>query len=270
MAAPEAALGSAGERHLSSEQQAQEDQYTFPYHYLDLVDDYRRLIQNVPDICARELIISLLEPFEGQSILDAGCGDGRFCYEMRLKNARVVGCDYSEAALRFARAFSPQVEFHAVGLEELNMQGQFDQVLFIETLEHIEPQHVPSVLGNIRAVLKPTGTLVLTVPSTGLPVGKKHYQHFTEASLREHLEKCFGQVEIRGTHIQRKYAPGKFWRAKRLAKLLFPFREDSKVAAAKVAAYRAAYVEHCLQCPTEKGEGLLAVCREPDRLSHAK
>src|SRR5512133_2544198 len=107
----ELSSGSAGERALSAEQQAQEDQYVFPYHYLDLVDDYRRLITNVPDLCVRELLVSLLVPFQGQTILDAGCGDGRFCYEMRLKNARIVGCDYSEAALRFAKAFSPQVEF---------------------------------------------------------------------------------------------------------------------------------------------------------------
>jgi 2-polyprenyl-3-methyl-5-hydroxy-6-metoxy-1,4-benzoquinol methylase len=255
--------GSVENRQLSTEQQAQEDQYVFPYHYLDLVDDYRRFIYNAPDNCIRELLVGVLEPFQGQSILDAGCGDGRLCYDLRNKDAHVVGCDYSEAALRFAKAFSPSVEFHALGLEDLDMKGQFDQVLFVETLEHIEPSFVSGVIRNIRDVLKPGGSLVLTVPSTGLPLEKKHYQHFTEASLRQHLEPFFDSVEIGGLHLQRDLMPSGHMRAKRLAKLLFPFRKSVAFASRAVAAYKESYRSRCLRCAPDRGEGLLAICRGP-------
>jgi 2-polyprenyl-3-methyl-5-hydroxy-6-metoxy-1,4-benzoquinol methylase len=257
----ESASSTAEMRELSAEQQAQEDQYVFPYHYLDLVDDYRRYIYNAPDLCVREHIIRQLEPFSGQSILDAGCGDGRLCYDMRRQNARIVGCDYSEAALRFARAFSPEVSFFNQGLEELRTAGGFDQVLFIETLEHIEPASVSTVLENIHRVLKPGGMLVLTVPSLGLPLEKKHYQHFTKESLQEHLVPFFEEIQIGGLHLQRPLMPGSHRRAKRLAKLLFPLRKSWAFAGKAVRAYRDSYRQQCLVCEPSRGEGLIAVCK---------
>ena len=80
------------------------------------------------------VVKDLLRPFVGQRVLDAGCGDGRFCFEIKDEDVDVTGIDYSERALAFAKAFSPEVEFSVQDLKDIKLEGQFDTIVLIETL----------------------------------------------------------------------------------------------------------------------------------------
>jgi len=218
----------------TEEQVIQEVGYEFPYHYLDLRCDEYRLMLHVDYISRLRVVKDLLKPFEGQRVLDAGCGDGRFCYELKNENIEIVGVDYSERALGFARAFSPEIDFSVQDLTDIKIADPFDAVVFIETLEHIAPADIPGVLCGLHEVLKPGGKLIVTVPSVNIPLSSKHYQHFTRESLSAVLGKYFGVAEIMGHSKIRNVSLLTrvfYWRLRFVANWLYPFRKRKFVAA---------------------------------------
>lgn len=110
-------------------------------------------------------------------VLDLGCGEGRHAITAYLNEAvRVVGLDLSHADLLTARGRyaefqdpndpSRQVDFlRASGLRLPFGDASFDKVICAEVLEHIPD--FESVLAEIHRVLKPGGTLVVSVPRFG-------------------------------------------------------------------------------------------------------
>lgn len=132
------------------------------------------------------------------TILDAGCGDGRFCHEMNKIGANIIGVDFSEPAIRFAKAFNPDIKFYIQDLTDLNLPHKFDYVVLIETLEHFIPNQIPKILKGISSVLKDEGVLIITVPSTKMPLTKKHYQHFTKDELVKSVKPYFYVENILG------------------------------------------------------------------------
>ncbi len=185
----------------SKEQVIQEQGYFFPYHYLDLKSDEHRFFLHLEYLGYLRLVKKLIEPFTGQRVLDAGCGDGRFCFEMCKENVKLVGIDYSPAAIAWAKLFNPGVEFYAQDLKDLNVASAFDVICFIETLEHIIPDQIPSVLALLAQRLKTDGKLIITVPSVKMPLIAKHYQHFSVESLTKALEGHFTVEHVYGTTV---------------------------------------------------------------------
>ena len=112
------------------------------------------------------------ETLPADSLLDAGCGDGRFlAAAARLPNSptRLVGCDISErilqtAAETVAREDVP-AEFVRANLEQLPFaDGSFDRVLSVQVIEHLlDPQ---AGIQELVRVLKPGGTLVLSTDNS--------------------------------------------------------------------------------------------------------
>ena len=120
---------------LSKQQSNQEQKYVFPYHYRDLSIEMFKKIYSLEYLEFIRVVKELLKPYKGQSVLDAGCGDGRFCYELKRENVRVAGVDYSEKAIAFARAFNPELEFYVSDLLSLDLPAKFDTVVLLETLD---------------------------------------------------------------------------------------------------------------------------------------
>ncbi|HPB67989.1 MAG TPA: class I SAM-dependent methyltransferase, partial [Candidatus Omnitrophota bacterium] len=100
---------------LSSEQILQEKEYCIPYKYLvtkeKLIAFPQKLFVSTDYILCQEHIISFLQPFNKQLVLDAGCGDGRLCHALKDKNLTVFGFDYSEQAINFAKIYNPGIDF---------------------------------------------------------------------------------------------------------------------------------------------------------------
>lgn len=236
----------------------QEAQYSFPYHYLDLEVDiyrlrfieYRSLLQSVTERVIR------LGP---GGVLDAGCGDGRLCRELRLKGVDVTGIDYSEQAISFARAFNPGTRFVASDLVELDLGRTFDAVVLMETLEHVPPLLAGRMLEHLRAHLRPGGHLVVTVPSVNEPVTEKHYQHFSPASLHEFLTPYFRVESIEGYEVnsaRRKL----FLNTRRLTYLMYGVLEPLGIGPKVVDELYAYYERHIAAGPPARCSGLVAVC----------
>jgi len=96
---------------LTNVQKVQEDLYEFPYHYIGQKIEIYKLIWQIEYFSIFNIIKNILKPFSNQKILDAGCGDGRFCYEFRDQNVDIIGVDYSQRAINFAKGFNPNVDF---------------------------------------------------------------------------------------------------------------------------------------------------------------
>ncbi len=183
------------DEYFSKNQQVQEDEYFIPYHYIIDRDNtwkeyfsYTNYLKTIIQNTFRE----------GQSLLDAGCGDGRFLYELRNIPIQLSGIDFSKRAIAFAKIFNPDVQFYTDDLAVLGFEKRFDFVTCIETLEHIRPKDIDSVVQSLNTALRPGGLLLLTVPSMRLPQAPKHYQHFSPQKLARILEPHFTIREIRG------------------------------------------------------------------------
>ena len=189
---------------MKNEQIVQENEYQFPYHYIPVLENgsFRqhfywswgfRYLGGMR--VARELCFQ--EHFE--SLLDLGCGDGRFLKEMRLHTAgqRLVGIDYSERAICLARALNPGTDYRCMNISKAELpDDRFDIVSLIEVIEHIPPDDLPEFISVAANLLQPNGRLVITVPHTNQVVGKKHFQHFNSASLKELLDPHFSEIKF--------------------------------------------------------------------------
>lgn len=58
-----------------------------------------------------KLLLSTLKKISAQKILDAGCGTGYFCGELKKLNYDVTGVDISEKAILVAKQNHPEVDF---------------------------------------------------------------------------------------------------------------------------------------------------------------
>lgn len=175
---------------------SQEDQYAFPYHYIPSLEDghfqqhlywtwgYRYL-------GGIDLVLNILaeEPFE--SLIDVGCGDGRFLLEVSKHyfGKTLLGIDSSQRAINLARVLNPTLNFECMDIcAGKQSQDSFAVVTLIEVLEHIPVQAVKDFVGGLADFQEAGGRLILTVPHKNKAVQAKHYQHFDGKSLKKVLE----------------------------------------------------------------------------------
>jgi SAM-dependent methyltransferase len=111
----------------------------------------------------------------GDLILDMGCGAGRHAFESFRKGARVVALDADDTELKnVAGLFVAMGQegqttkegrasvVQGSGLELPFVDEAFDYIVASEVLEHITDDI--SAMSELSRVLKPTGTLAVTVP----------------------------------------------------------------------------------------------------------
>lgn len=168
-----------------------------PYHYIEK--------EELGFIEYKSYLNQILEEIKKKNpegpVLDVGCGDGRFCFELAKMGFKVVGIDISKRALEFAKIFVPEEKFFCEDITNLSKKflkenkERFGLVLFVETLEHIEPEKYLVALKNINELLKPDGLLIISVPSTNTPIPKKHFKHFSIGEVKELLSKTGFNIE---------------------------------------------------------------------------
>lgn len=111
----------------------------------------------------------------GDLVLDLGCGGGRHAFEAHRRGAHVVAFDRNGgdtkdaaamlAAMRLAGEAPPGALGTAVNGDALRLpfaDGAFDRVVAAEVLEHVADDG--AALAELARVLRPAGTLAVTVP----------------------------------------------------------------------------------------------------------
>ena len=199
---------------LEMPQQAQEDQYAFPYHYLPSWSTKGLILARYWPWGYRYLgglmlVLDQLQPYRFASLIDIGCGDGRFLREAAkvYPDVHLLGVDYSERAICLAKALNPGLHYEALNILEAPPVKRFDAATLIEVLEHIPPPEVKRFIAAVADLLENRGHLVLTVPHRNKPIIKKHFQHFTSADLRAILEPHFTDIVFTPFDTLPRYAP---------------------------------------------------------------
>jgi len=101
------------------------------------------------------------------SILDIGCGSGNTSTEMAGTYRSYLGVDISEAALAKARRRSQECgrgdknSFACADLLTYVPPGQYDVILFRESMYHVPLERVKSILDRYAAYLKDDGVFVV-------------------------------------------------------------------------------------------------------------
>jgi len=103
----------------------------------------------------------------GERVLDVGCGEGRFAFELARAGARVIGIDVAREPLRRARERDPALDLRLVDAGEPwpLEDASFDVVWAGETIEHVVD--TAGWLSEVRRVLRPDGRVLLSTPAHG-------------------------------------------------------------------------------------------------------
>ncbi len=108
------------------------------------------------------LILELLRPARGETILDAGCGNAVFTLDFLDAGAMVIGLDISEPMLVAATRKTAGYPFVAVRGDMLSLpfvDGAFDKAVSVTALEFIEDGE--RAVGELFRVTRPGGLVVV-------------------------------------------------------------------------------------------------------------
>jgi 2-polyprenyl-3-methyl-5-hydroxy-6-metoxy-1,4-benzoquinol methylase len=124
--------------------------------------------------------------------LDAGCGTGYMLVKLAAQGNPAVGADFDATLVTFAQNLMQEknwtVPVHHAGLGEgkLAALGQFDRILCLDVIEHIQDD--VAALAELRDSLAPGGQLLLSVPALPGLYGVRdknigHYRRYDKTML---------------------------------------------------------------------------------------
>jgi 2-polyprenyl-3-methyl-5-hydroxy-6-metoxy-1,4-benzoquinol methylase len=102
----------------------------------------------------------------GLKILEIGCGEGSLL-ELLSRRNEVHGADVSSSGVEIVRRKGITCHHIDASNEKLPYQDNyFDIVITLETIEHVENPH--RMVWEIKRLLKPGGTLLISIPGEGV------------------------------------------------------------------------------------------------------
>jgi SAM-dependent methyltransferase len=181
----------------------QDAEYAFPYHYIPVVErgDFsatRHWPWGFRYLGGLHVVFDQLERMSFSSLVDIGCGDGRFLREVgrRYPEAVLMGVDVSSPAVRLAQALNPDLDYRTADITVDFIPERFEVATLIEVIEHVPPDELSRFLDAVADRLIDGGRLVLTVPHRNKPLIPKHYQHFDVDQLRQLLHPRFEGLRV--------------------------------------------------------------------------
>jgi SAM-dependent methyltransferase len=132
------------------------------------------MLRNEADMAAKRRLRTILEYLDIQPtdrVLDCGCGLGWFLKVIgELHACRLFGSDNDLARLNVARSeLGPRAPLAAADVLRLPYpDGAFDKVVLSEVLEHLIDDF--AALTEVRRVVRPGGTIAITVPNHDYPI----------------------------------------------------------------------------------------------------
>ena len=141
-----------------------------------------------------------------KSVLDIGCGEGYGANYLARFAKEVVGLDYDEAIINYARNKYPKtnLRFCKIEVNGLNsMDNKFDIICSFQVIEHI--RDTEAFLRNINHLLKDNGIFICSTPNkkdasprSNVPLNKFHIKEYLWGEFKELLELVFKEVDILG------------------------------------------------------------------------
>lgn len=155
----------------------------------------------------------------GATVLDIACGTG-FGAPIMFEGgaARVLSADLDPVALTEAAAqLSPHQLLCRADVTRLPLaMHSVDVITSFETLEHVTD--APAMLRELRRVLRPAGSLVLSTPNAlhtkpvdGVPANPFHVKEYLPQELSELLRDHFGSVQLLGQRTSPRFKVSPYW-----------------------------------------------------------
>ena len=169
-----------------------------------------------------DLVEKMLPPLDGKSVLDAGCGAGKFCVYAEKHHARAVsGMDLSPKMVEEARRKCPSGNFTADDLSQVTLPANsYDIIICALVLAHVQP--LAPVLDKLIGAMDRGGVLIITDfhpfltlmrakrtfrdPISGRQFEVRHHLHLFEEYLgcfRQHgvLIEDWAEPQFNGTPV---------------------------------------------------------------------
>lgn len=135
-------------------------QKNFLYRFLDFI--FRRSMQKRFEVALREC-----GDFKGKTIVDIGCGSGRYCVELARRGARqVVGIDFAENMLKLARDLADSngvshiCQFIKADFLNYNFENKFDICIAVGVLEYLKDPKI--FLARMRSITQ--DKIIISLP----------------------------------------------------------------------------------------------------------
>lgn len=141
------------------------------------------------------VLIEILNPRQGERVLDAGCGIGTAAAQMSRAGAHVTGVDQLGVLLDQARIAAPESDFIEADLTAWQPAEPFDAIFACATLSWIQP--ADGMARRLFDWLKPGGRLAATLG--GANESAKQLDAYYEPAPRDYrrvLERCGFRVEV--------------------------------------------------------------------------
>lgn len=166
------------------------DRYTTTAH-LAGVDEV--LLSNLSGVYFRAHYGALLPSNREARILEIGCGCGRHLKEMlEMGYTNVHGIDISEEQIQYAKKkYRLSVIEKADAVNWLaDKEGQFDCILALDVLEHLETEYLIRLGESVYSSLKQGGRFLVQVPNGLAPLNHlygdlTHVRAFTTKSMQQ-------------------------------------------------------------------------------------
>lgn len=147
--------------------------------------------------------LKMLQPCQGDRVIDLGCGLGYFTNMIASRGATCVGMDLDGECIDYCSKYMMGI-YHLGDITDIPYpDNSFNKVLCTEVLEHVE--HNEKVLEEIKRVIEPGGILVVSVPCSegvykslfkrighdSVDAGSREYHHhkgYTRGELTRLLE----------------------------------------------------------------------------------
>jgi SAM-dependent methyltransferase len=95
-------------------------------------------------------------------ICDIGCGPGHIARYLHDRGAPVMGVDLSPAMVERARRLNPGIEFRQGDMRALEIEDEaFGGIAAFYSIIHFPRSDVVGVLGEMKRILRPGGTLLM-------------------------------------------------------------------------------------------------------------
>ena len=121
---------------------------------------------------------------ESGTLLDIGCGSGRFLNYVKEKGWKVTGLEPDAEARAFCKSEHNIDVYPAENLPVLQ-ENSADAITMWHVLEHVH--NLNEDVQSIKKILKPNGTLFVAVPNCSSYDARKYKEHWSAYDLPIHL-----------------------------------------------------------------------------------
>ncbi len=100
--------------------------------------------------------------FAPATVLDAGCGAGRVAIELARRGLDVVGVDFDDDLLEYARRLAPDLDWRCADLATLDLGRRFDLIVQAgNVLNFCRPMDRSAIVTRCADHLEPGGRLLV-------------------------------------------------------------------------------------------------------------